>query len=810
MATQDAKMDENGFLVYTLPHQCSYAMGIPPPPPTTEGTSDTPPVLPLAPPPYNESTPPIVPPKSLASHQYDELSEDIMEGLVHSSRPPAPPPKMAKKIPPLLQFLDGDWDDDSSGSGPAANSESYSNAQNIGSHSGSDIRNSEFNSSLAVARTTPTSSGPAGVAQTTSPANIPPRTIPRPDHHMPTTASSHTYMNIQQHSTVGSVISDGSSDLSPSYKVSSRIIINDDGDIQYVGNISKNSSGDEVDNDYDDDNSDDDDDTVPADRNGGLHLKKKPLPPPPKGILGSKVNSKSPAKINTRRVLLNDITGTSTPDIATLEQSLPTFTCPPLYCNDADDRSFYSILEADGEWRAYAPTRAMSFKATPSSNITSSLKGYLDIAFPLDKSKSLSDSNLSVSSRSVSRSHERRKRASHYFSKTRRKNSASCSDSEDDTYVIVTPHSTRFPSLFNVPSATTDHTPQPLPEGVEDSCGSGRSQLMFCWEDIDDDYQHMTAVNRRDMKLPTSESDSRGPAANREVDDDDEKMKDLRQADVEEMAGTFEELKLADGRRQEDIVPTAEPCLSLRDAGTVVRKDWLTSRGEVKERKFSGDTPLCHLATGNGAVKITEVALLEHQQRTTFMSSRLHTTINSDKHQHHHHDLSTFTTSNKHKLSSAKSLSNISDSSSPRPDFNYPSRLPERYKKSQDMPSGAPSTATEITATDSNVNKSPKGEKRLKKPTIIPRKKTSLQQQESRTRSRSTLKRSHTTVGTQCSVSQVDTSDTDYVQSSIPVPVKPIPAPRNTREKTSAVASMVTMGLGMSSPEKRNLGHKLT
>lgn len=243
---EDVPVEESGFIVYKVPHNCLYV---------------TPPMDRALPPPYSENTPPPLMPKGLAEvdHIYDTAEFVERTSEYYNSASDSGPSNSAKArdlcpnkrpLNPVFHFPDEVWGDESSGSGPTSVQINPRPASTPG-----PIRTSSFTESLFLAdgiltKTTTTT--------TRTFPDLPPRTIPRKNHETSIPATAHLSSNFQPHFFDNSA---GKYSMDTPYQVSSRIIITDGGDVQYERNIMGNR---------------------PGKRNGGLRLMDS-IPLPPRG-----------------------------------------------------------------------------------------------------------------------------------------------------------------------------------------------------------------------------------------------------------------------------------------------------------------------------------------------------------------------------------------------------------------------------------------------------------------------------------------------------------------------------------------------
>ena len=191
----DAPFNENGFLVYTVPHQCYYSN-----PPTDKAP----------PPPYSEGSSPITPDSAL-DHDYDiaefiEASNFVSPGREHD--PSSEQPRKPRS--PVFKFPDEVWGDYSSGSGPASTKKQPPITESVIL---SDVPAADINSDLA---------------------DLPPRTIPRqnPVTSVPSDHSQSLPSHIFNNSTP-----EGNYCLEAPYQINSRIIFTQSGEVQYERNI---------------------------------------------------------------------------------------------------------------------------------------------------------------------------------------------------------------------------------------------------------------------------------------------------------------------------------------------------------------------------------------------------------------------------------------------------------------------------------------------------------------------------------------------------------------------------------------------
>ena len=221
-------ISDNGFTVYIVPHQCFF---------------NTPPSEKAPPPPYSETD--VHPPtlsRGFPNHEYDIIENVMLKTSITNEIPLTPPrygvsssaneiphspeydkpPNLTqcftrKQLKPIFQFPDNLWEDYSSGSGSTSN---------LGTDA---VRKSSFTESLFL------SDGVLTKETTQVLLDLPPRTIPR-KNHIP--ATTHKYYNFQPHL----FNSSDTYNLETPYHISSRIIVTDDGDVQYERNILGNSS----------------------------------------------------------------------------------------------------------------------------------------------------------------------------------------------------------------------------------------------------------------------------------------------------------------------------------------------------------------------------------------------------------------------------------------------------------------------------------------------------------------------------------------------------------------------------------------
>lgn len=198
--------NENGFLVYRVPHQCFYI---------------TPPTEKAPPPPYSEGT---LSPNCTPQHDYDivEFIEAPPSAPPEQDNPslPCSRPPPQKPMRPVFQFPDGVWGDYSSGcrSSPSKNQPP-------------SIPPASFTESGVLSDSgvfTETSGNQA------TNAYLPPRTIPR-RNHATSIPATHSYSNVLQPHIFDN--SAGNFSLESPYQINSRIIFTDDGDVQYEQNI---------------------------------------------------------------------------------------------------------------------------------------------------------------------------------------------------------------------------------------------------------------------------------------------------------------------------------------------------------------------------------------------------------------------------------------------------------------------------------------------------------------------------------------------------------------------------------------------
>lgn len=308
--------EESGFTVYTVPHRCFNAT-----PTTEEAAtptrrdmgevvmthlsgSDT-----LPPPPYSEDTPPPLMPKGISPDEDgDEHDYDIAEFVETPATMPLPKgatsldrrgwsrfrdgtatpiitgatptitgavptvtattdeqveaPPTKKTLRPAFHFPEEVWEDTSPmGPAPSIRSSSFTESLFLSdgvltattTTSSSSKSHTPFKSSHTHSSSshTPHSSSHAA----TSP-ELPPRTIPRRNQ-----ANSHLYANLHSHLFNSSTSAEGRYDLETPYQISSRITITDSGEVKYERSILGN---------------------TPAEMSGKVHFRKS-MPLPPRG-----------------------------------------------------------------------------------------------------------------------------------------------------------------------------------------------------------------------------------------------------------------------------------------------------------------------------------------------------------------------------------------------------------------------------------------------------------------------------------------------------------------------------------------------
>lgn len=187
----DAPYNENGFLVYNVPHQCFY---INPP-------SDKAP-----PPPYSDGSSPITPDSAL-DHDYDIAEFIEASNFIPQIHEDGPSNKERRKPrSPVFQFPDEVWGDYSSGSGPAPAK-----------------KQPQFTESVTLSEV------PVVEDSNSDLADLPPRTIPR-QNHMTSVPATHSQSHLFS-------MTEGNYSLEAPYQINSRIIFTESGEVQYERNI---------------------------------------------------------------------------------------------------------------------------------------------------------------------------------------------------------------------------------------------------------------------------------------------------------------------------------------------------------------------------------------------------------------------------------------------------------------------------------------------------------------------------------------------------------------------------------------------
>lgn len=788
---KEARIDETptedgGFVVYNVPHKCFYTT-----PPTDKAPPPPPPPLDeTLPPPYSENVPPPIMPKGMPAVEHDyDVAEYVETALPSRSTLPskrssvinakpsffkksdittsAPslhsnpasgtnpdPPK--KPLRPIFQFPDEVWEDYSSGSGSGGKPP--------------PIRSSSFTESLFLAdgiltqTTTTTQTFP----------DLPPRTIPRKNHGTSIPATTHLYANFQPHLFNNSA---GKYSTETPYQISSRIIITDNGDVQYERNVLGN---------------------TPVKMTGGLHFRKTvPLPPRSSkadrktGLMGSSSSIKTEGVVSDFRTeadvhngsisISTTLTSATKSDQRTSSDSPRppnqvwdhySTTTEPLVMNSPPHASNSSTSnggkagteldskKADGTNSSLVTTVFSTkvtpqFPPTPTSPDFSKRKLHGSRPLPPLLSRTSSYSKGSVTSKDRGQKRPSFAHSTSYASQT------SVDSYEDDCYVIVRP-------LTRSLKSPTPSSPEISPSYVQEE------ELLQC-------------IAERSKYNPTS------VVTKDNKDGSDEVFEDSNSRGSQ---------------------------LSLADAGDVIRQDWIASLDALRlERKVSASEP--QLEVAEDRIDLEEVALTEYKKTlrcskflsgSDYVDDIMLLTSNSSpatpprlSTQLEHEGLRWQTDSS----SSSEMEGAFNEGMTSSPERTNHTHLAGSHGEYAESASPGGGVADQL-----GDNNTSRGVRRIKKPTIRPRKKNISMVVVSD--SSSTPKATGSTPGRQSysssrkfleSEEQENIHYRDYVENSVPLPGKhrPIPVPRKTNTlgvKLSAAASMVTMGIGhMSSSE---------
>ena len=803
-------VNENGFQVYNVPHKCllNTVPESPPPPPYSntppilhpkKGSAPPPPLHPKgdapspslhprgdAPPPLHprgnalpptlhpkrNSLPPLYP-KGMPNHNYDEVILATPEDPTTERKPPPSTIKEEKpsnpSLKPIFQFPDALWDDYSTGS----TSGSASMALNT-------IRTSSFTESLFL------SDGVLTTTHTISEKmDLPPRTIPRKNHETSIPASSSQSSSDFHHKIFNT---SGKYGLETPYQINSRIIITDNGDVQYERNVLGNR---------------------PSQANGGFHFKRSiPLPPrksrvEPSTGLGSDPST-SPSPVGSDSMGPQEDSSKNVAEVKMKRRVIPglhTSTDFKLHANSAGDVTINATLSSVPPERPPPPrpprstpkakgskthtmtsslatdSSSTSLKSQTNSNngtsvVTKKIRTKMEppVASPMKNNTTgkkqcrrtpippLLNRTTSESGVNLFREQKQTQIDSHSATTNKRASQSSFPDYEEDNmYVIVSP-----------PSIRTTNAPSPSYANALD-CIPERGAL-------ESKSTEFSADN--DSVFPEKSERSGGDLAY-ELD------------------------------RESTYYKFQESHLSLADAGNVIRKDWIESlenlRRERTRRESERSQELENDSAGGKKLDLNEVAYSEYKEKYTsdYVSNSGH--VGQLRLSSWNYDDIVISPSSS-RLSEDRSEAPQSHSSHTHLPHLHNSNYIQ-FNSSVSMP-GPSSTISHdhILATNSRGPGRPP--KPRKKPVAMPRNKSVSATSERQSHSDSSRNSDSIPGGSpsgnkQATLKFVSSDDQDYVKDiSIPnSSKKPKPVLRNSNKLDSSLgSSMVTMGI-MSSSE---------